>query len=226
LLIYRICFIIFLANFNCTQNQNPKSYNDILQEVFHRKKELKVTYERADLDSRDSVITLTRNYLNDVITNKIFPYWYGTEWDFNGTTRVPKAGKIACGYFVTNVLTDLGFKIPRVKWAQSASEVFIKKLTNNKVKRYSNKSLSDLEKYLYKTGDGIYLVGLDMHVGFITVSNSELSFVHSNYYQPDIGVMKEKIDTKNPLSDSNYRVIGKLMSDEMILNWLFEKAYN
>lgn len=35
------------------------------------------------------------------ITQKVFPYWYGTKWDFNGTTEMPQEGSIACGYFVT-----------------------------------------------------------------------------------------------------------------------------
>ena len=47
----------------------------------------------------------------ETIHNGIPGYWIGTVWDFNGVTRTPKQGAIACGYFVTNVLTDLGFKI-------------------------------------------------------------------------------------------------------------------
>ncbi len=161
----------------------------------------------------------------NTITEKIFPYWYGTPWDFNGTTRVPKQGSIACGFFVTNILTDVGFNIPRIGWAQSASEVFIKKLAPNSIKRFSNRPISEVENYLLRTGDGLYLVGLDQHVGFIVVKDDEIEFVHSNYYQADIGVMSEEIDSANPLNDSNYRVIGKLLSNDMIINWIDDVAY-
>jgi hypothetical protein len=37
--------------------------------------------------------------------------------------------------------------------------------------------------------------------------------------------MKEDISTKNPLKDSHYRIFGKLLSDEMVINWLEDNAY-
>lgn len=76
-----------------------------------------------------------------------------------------------------------------------------------------------------KTGDGLYLVGLDCHVGFIIVKDETIKFVHSNYYQPEIGVMSEGIISENPLNDSRYRVIGKLLSDKMMIKWINETAY-
>ena len=74
--------------------------------------------------------------------------------------------------------------------------------------------------------DGLYLVGLDCHVGFICVKNNDITFVHSNYYQKEIGVMAERLNTKNPLRDSKYRIIGKLLGDEMIEHWITGRAYN
>jgi hypothetical protein len=68
-------------------------------------------------------------------------------------------------------------------------------------------------------------VGLDTHVGFVLVEGKTISFIHSNYYYPDLGVMKENISTKNPLLDSHYRIFGKLLTDEMIVNWLEENQY-
>jgi hypothetical protein len=58
------------------------------------------------------------------------------------------------------------------------------------------------------------------------VKNDTIKFVHSNYYQPWIGVMSEEIDSTNPLRDSDYRVIGKLLSDEMMVNWINSIAYD
>lgn len=112
-----------------------------------------------------------------------------------------------------------------MKWAQSASEVFITALSNPNVKRFSNQEISKVSAYLSVAGEGIYLVGLDQHVGFITYRDEEMYFVHANYYQPNIGVMKEELDSKNPLSDSNYRIIGKLFSKKMVINWLQETKY-
>ncbi|NOG45833.1 MAG: hypothetical protein HND50_11395 [Calditrichaeota bacterium] len=190
-----------------------------------QREEIKKLYTISDSTTKDSIVNQARKFLIKTIASDIFPFWYGTEWDFNGATRIPGQGKIACGYFVTNILTDVGFNIPRVQWAQSASEVFIKKLAKNNIKRFSNRPISEVEKHLQDAGDGLYLVGLDSHVGFIIVKNNKTSFVHSNYYQPEIGVMSEKLNTDNPLKDSDYRVIGKLMSDEMIVNWILNTEY-
>jgi hypothetical protein len=120
---------------------------------------------------------------------------------------------------------DVGFQIPRVKWAQSASEVFIQKLAPKNLKRFTDSPLSEVKKYLFTAGDGLYLVGLDTHVGFVLVEGKSISFIHSNYYYPEVGVMKEAISTKNPLNDSHYRVFGKLLTDEMVVNWLEDAAY-
>ncbi|MEI6509209.1 MAG: hypothetical protein WCO54_12050, partial [Bacteroidota bacterium] len=221
-----LSIIILLGISFCYSRSEKKDYALFLQEVIAKKNDYKRLYVNADVSAKDSIITVARAYLINTISNDIFPYWYGTKWDFNGTTRTPQQGKIACGYFVTTILEDVGFKIPRVKWAQSASEVFIKKLAPNNIKRFSNRPIAEIENYLLTTGDGLYVVGLDIHVGFIIVKNKSINFVHSNYYKPEIGVMKEDINSKNPFKDSNYRIIGKLMSDEMVLNWINNIAYD
>jgi len=210
----------------CHGQSEKKEYSTLVHEILKKKEEFKINYLASDSSGKILVLNEARSYLNKTISNEIFPYWYGTKWDFNGSTRIPKEGKIACGYFVTNILTDMGFNIPRIKWAQSASEIFIIKIAHGNVKRFFNKPISEIERYLQTSGNGVYLVGLDIHVGFIVVENNNMSFIHSNYYQPKIGVMSEKIDSKNPLNDSKYRIIGKLMTNEMIVKWLFNNAYD
>lgn len=216
-----LLLLILVVSISCNGQIKGKDYATLVQEIQAKRNELKSLYIKSD-----STLIIARDYLNRTVSKEIFLYWYGTKWDFNGTTRIPKKGNIACGYFVTNILTDLGFNIPRIKWAQSASETFIKKLAPNNIKRFLNKPISEIKEYLLKTGEGVYLVGLDIHVGFIIVDGDNINFIHSNYYHPEIGVMSENIDSKNPLRDSNYRIIGKLMTDEMIINWLFANAYD
>ena len=200
------------------------SYTQLLNRIEIRKREFKDIYISEDTQRKDSVIEVARRYLFGTAINELFPYWYGTPWDFNGTTRVPGEGRIACGYFVTNTLTDMGFNIPRVKWAQSASEVFIRKLSAG-VKHFSNAPVSKVREYLLQSGNGLYLVGLDCHVGFIAVTGDSIRFIHSNYYQPEKGVMSEDIETENPFSDSAYRVIGKIFGDEMIRKWIQGESF-
>ena len=66
------------------------------------------------------MIAEARTVLTRSIYNDLLPAWYGTPWDFNGTSEVPQQGKIACGYFVSTILRDAGWKVERVRLAQQA----------------------------------------------------------------------------------------------------------
>ncbi len=197
-----------------------QSYVNLKNEIKSKREQFQKEYTVFEAQQRDSLIEVASEYIFNSIRYEIYPHWYGTPWEFYGRTRVPQKGSIACGYFVTHVLSDAGFNIPYVKWAQSASEYFIKKLSALNIARFSNKPVSTIKEYLIREGDGLYLVGLDCHVGFIVVEGESMKFVHSSYYQPDIGVISEDLDSWNPLRDSNYRVIGKLLSKQMVINWI------
>ena len=220
----RICTLLFFVFYISCNAQEKKAYTDFIEEIISQRDVYKTEYAEANSSKKQEIIINARTYLISKMTTELFPYWYGTQWDFNGTTRTPQNGKIACGYFVTNILTDVGFNIPRVKWAQSASEVFIKKLSYGDIQRFSNKSIATIEQHLLKSGDGLYLVGLDSHTGFIYVKGDQIRFIHADYYEPEIGVVSEEIDSHSPIRDSNYRVIGKLMSDKMIISWIQKQA--
>ncbi|MFB6341143.1 hypothetical protein ACE1ET_05455 [Saccharicrinis sp. FJH62] len=204
----------------------PSDYKSTIKSIIKNRDAYCEFYAMGDSVTKDSIVGSARNYLIYELTQHVFPAWYGTPWDFYGTTRTPGQGAIACGYFVTNVLSDIGFIIPRIRWAQDPSEVFIKKLVEKEnIKRFHNRSVGVVESYLKEKGEGIYLVGLDRHVGFISVNGDKIRFVHSSYYQPEIGVMSEQLNSKNPLKYSKYRVIGKLFSDEMVVNWITGYEY-
>lgn len=203
-----------------------KAYTKLVEEIDLNRVVFSQKYTSSNTVQKDTIIKEAREYLVNTMATRLFPYWYGTKWDFNGMTRIPQKGKIACGYFVTNILTDVGFRIPRIKWAQSASEVFIKKLAKNNLKRFSNQSIDTVENYLINAGNGLYLVGLDAHTGFIYVHEKEVRFIHADYYEPEKGVVSEKLDSHSPINDSSYRIFGKLMSDEMMLQWLKQEFIN
>lgn len=154
------------------------------------------------------------------LTHKIFPYWYGTDWDFNGTSQTPNEGSIACGYFVTTTLRDLGVDLNRVKLAQCASEEMIKKLVSeDNIYRFSNKNIQEFEDTLKDKGNGIYVVGLDNHTGFLYLSDEGNYFIHSSGARP-FKVVKEKLAESYLLKKSKYRIAGKLSGDQKLLsNW-------
>ncbi len=172
-----------------------------------------------DSTARKERIDRARDILFTAIMDKLMPAWYGTPWDFNGTTRTPGEGHIACGYFVNTVLLDAGFNLPRIRWSQSAAEPVMMKLAPQ-AKRFRDRPVAEVEAWLAEQGDGLYKAGLDNHVGFITRRNGITRFVHSNYYHREIGVMAEPLDGDNPFAHSRYRIIGKLLDDKMMEAWL------
>lgn len=222
--IHRIYLGLSLVVLPLSQQGFAQAYPGLLAEIAQKRTRLAQAYLGSSATTQDSLILVAEDYLLMVLTDSVFPAWYGTPWDFNGMSRTPGQGKIACGYFVTNVLTDVGFKIPRIRWAQSASEVFIRELCPQ-VQRFSRQPLEAVEEYLLQSGDGTYLVGLDNHTGFVTVEGNTIRFVHADFYNADTGVKSETLFSDNPLRDSRYRVVGKLFSRPMIDRWLRGEAY-
>lgn len=148
----------------------------------------------------------------NVIYSSMPLYWHGTRWDFNGTTRTPGDSTIACGYFITTVLDDIGLKVNRTWLAQQPSSVLIK-ATCNEIKTFA--ALDDLEKYLIKTPpSSVLIIGLDFHTGFIIKDKkSNNYFFHSNYIGR-AGVTKELISESKTLKASKSFMIGMLSRNE------------
>lgn len=148
--------------------------------------------------------------LTQFVIDSLLPCWYGTVWDFNGTTEEPGKGNIACGYFVTTVLRDAGIHLNRIKLSQCASEEMIQKLSiKNSISRFSNQSLSVFVEKLKQKPKGLYIIGLDFHTGFLFHDGTELYFIHASYAQPKI-VRKEKAIESGILAASKYKVVGKV----------------
>lgn len=208
------------------KDKPPRPYTEFLATVKSEQACFASAYNSESGAQNDSVIDAARAYLLTTITDSLFSYWYDTPWDFNGHTSTPGQGQIACGYFVTTVLQDAGFNLPRYKWAQQYAQYYIKRLAPQDMMQFSNAPLDQVTDALIKQGTGLYVVGLDNHTGFVWVADTTVQFVHSNYYQPEIGVMAEDIDSENPLKNSAYRLFGKLLSDDMVRNWILGTTYH
>lgn len=174
---------------------------------------------RASLAKERDLKKLKRLFVKNM-SRKIFPYWYSTKWDFNGTTQKPQEGSIACGYFVTTTLLHMGVKINRVKMAQCASEEMIRSLTTKKnIYHLSGLSLIEFEKKLIQLGTGLYIIGLDNHTGYLLISEEGNFFIHASGWFP-FKVVKDKLSESKVVGRSKYRVVGKISDDEQFLkNW-------
>lgn len=210
-------FIPGVRNNTLTLKNYANEKDSVLKERDALAKQLKVAVE----DQKKNIYKNAGLAFAEGLNDHLFQYWYETDWDFNGTSQEPGKGSIACGYFVTTLLRDMGVELDRVALAQSASEQMIKSLVAEKyIHRFSNYSIKDFVNEIKKLGDGIYLTGLDNHTGFIVCENGNVDFVHSDGGAP-ARVLKEVALNSVLLTASKYRVVGKITSDEEFLSkWL------
>ena len=196
-------------------------YQAKLKTIAHEKSQLAAEYRAANQAAKKAIDQKAQAKFIALIETEIVPFWYGTDWDFYGTTEKPGEGKIACGYFVTTVLRDAGVRVNRVSLAQQASENIIKSLTSEAhIQRFRNQSVEKFVEKIKQSGAGLYVVGLDFHVGFILQDNDETYFIHSSYVEP-AEVVREKAVESTVLASSKYRVVGKISGDsQFIVKWL------
>ena len=200
----------------------PGSYEAKLFDLKDSRAHLLTVFENEKtIQGKFDMIDYAKMDLTDLIEKELFPHWYDTQYDFYGTTETPGSGKIACGYFVTTVLRDIGVPIQRVKMAQAASETMIKNLVNEDLIQRFNRV--PIKKFVYAVEDmgaGLYIVGLDTHAGFLYYDGVELRMIHSTGRRPK-RVINEKAITSPTLIKSKYRVVGKVSDDEdLIKGWL------
>jgi len=180
-------------------------------------------YATASAEKQQNLLNTGRKAFLKAIDEEFFPAWMGTPWDFNGVTQKPREGKIACGYFVTTVLRDAGVGLERAKLAQQASLKIIQTLCpKTDIKDYGGIDVPELVKRLGTLPKGLYIVGLDIHTGFI-FNREQVQFIHASYGDP-AEVVREKALQSNVLAQSKRFVLGRVDNDELMRKWLKKTA--
>ncbi len=200
-----------------------ETYTSICDRLEVSRKSMAAELKKATTkDARTKIYERARQLLITTLSDSMFVCWYGTEWDFNGITTQPRTGEIACGYFVTTLVEDAGFKIGRVELAQCASQSMINTLcpaADRKV--ITGGKVDKVKEHLLAKDDGIFIIGLDSHTGFVVKKGTELRVVHSNYTMASDGVMSEPFDNSSVIQNNGYFVIGDFMnSDSTMIKWL------
>jgi hypothetical protein len=67
-------------------------------------------------------------------------------------------------------------------------------------------------------GPGLFIIGLDLHVGFLVQTDDDLRFIHASYETET--VVDEAAATATLIVDSKYRVVGKILDDDNVRDWL------
>ena len=224
----KVCYILLcLGMFACQEKPAPKKSRTLSKPTKPFDSQLHLLkYHRYIND-----ITKEKNYYRNtkdlnrvqkvtysIIADSIFPYWYGTAWDFNGITQEPRKGSVACGYFVTTTLRDAGFPIDRSTLGQQPSSVLIQKLCTD-IHKFN--TIPELEDY-FKTQPEktLFLLGLDTHIGFVIKENNQLYFIHSSY-SGDKQVKKEALQNSIPVKKSKVLIVGNFSGNAtMMKRWL------
>lgn len=173
-----------------------------------------------DLNGNQISIDSVGNYFTRIMRDSMYHYWKGTPWEFNGHTDIARKGEIACGYFISTPLKHIGVNVNRYKLAQQAATPIIKSIAKGK-DIFRTTSYEKLEAYFNtQPADGLYVIGLSFHVGFILRENGENYMMHSDYYPP-VAVCQKPMATCEAIRDSEEYVVGSLSNNPVFLRkWL------
>ena len=169
--------------------------------------------------SFDNIKTAFTNQLVD----KIIPHWYGTPWSFGGHTATPNQGKIACGYFISTTLRDMGINLNRYKLAQKSPFDEAKMIScgseiNQIVQDTPEKALEEINGL---TKEGLYFIGFDEgHVGYLLKREGELFLIHSNYLAPVAVCMETLKESRVFKRFTKFHLVAISHNEALLQRWL------
>ncbi len=196
-------------------------YEVLAGELERWRLELSEKYSKARTAGEREAVEHDARVVLELVMPEMMRCWLGTEYDFNGTAEKPGEGKVACGYFVSTVIRDAGFRVNRYKLAQQPSENIMRTFLPGDACLL--KVGEDFETYADRVQGmepGVYIIGLDTHVGFIVNEGDGVIFYHSSG-AGDRGVVEENRKSAGAIRNSKWRMIGGLTADAgVIRTWL------
>ena len=180
------------ADRNAAAGVRCRSLRRLLDQVIARQRELGARYAAArGARARAAIRDEARRFIVETLVSQVFPAWMGmpSAGGPQATASLPhQPGMyISCSYFLTAALQNAGLVLEsRARFAQAPAAWIEKALLppGGQIHRYGNLSPEELERRLVELGDGLYVVGLNIHVGFIVVRDRHARFVHSSYTPP------------------------------------------
>jgi hypothetical protein len=149
----------------------------------------------------------------------LLPAWDGTPYARDGVAARPGRDPIGCGFLVSTALRGAGLRVERARLAQQAAEDIVLSLVPaERVVRERRVPLGTFLARVTAGGDGVYIVGLDRHVGFLIVEGDAAYFHHASHLAG--GVIRERALLSPALATSHYRVVGKLDDRALARAWL------
>ena len=205
-------------------------YNRALDAIAAHRAELGARYAAArNARARAAIREEARRFVVDTLVSRVFPAWMGmpSGGGPEATASLPhQPGMyISCSYFLTAALQNAGLVLEsRSRFAQAPAAWIERALLppGGQIHRSGNLSPQELEARLVGLGDGLYVVGLNIHVGFIVVRDGHAWFVHSSYTPPGT-VVNEPVVSSMAIALSRRRGywVSPLFQDDRIIEmWL------
>ncbi len=196
------------------------AYPDILAAAERERIELAVQWRRARSPAEEgNVLGRASAALARQLADRILPAWVGTPWSLSGAAGAPGGRPIACGYFVSTALAHAGLEVDRPSLArQAAEDIVLSLVPEERIARFRRAPLDQFLARVAAGGDGVYVVGLDRHVGFLVIDGGTAFFHHSS--REAGAVVREPAILSDALATSSYRVAGKLSGPVLARSWL------
>jgi hypothetical protein len=200
---------------------DAERYATLVSELERWRGDLRKAHAQARTPEEKAAVEKDARVILELVMPEMMRCWLGTPYDFNGTAERPGGGKVACGYFVSTVIRDAGFRVDRYKLAQQPSGNILRTfLKGESCLLKVGQDFESYAKWVEGMAPGVYLIGLDSHVGFIVNGAEGTRFYHSSGWNQR-GVVNEPGNKAGALRHSNWRMIGGLTADpDVIRTWL------
>jgi N-acetylmuramoyl-L-alanine amidase len=214
-----------------TNAQLVRDFPGKLEQIRKKQREYREQWRKANKpEARKQVLLRAKQFVVRTIVEDIFPAWMGTPWhmghDDDACMPHQPGKRVSCSYFVTAVLQNVGLRLDsRSRWANSRAlhiQYSLAPGTRN-IHRYGSISPKELSTGLVGLKPGLYLIGLNCHIGFILIADGRARFIHSNYVDPEEGVTDETVAESRAIANSQkvgYWVSPLFQDDRLIEYWL------
>lgn len=187
--------------------------------VKHKVLEIKASLDTSVLSS-DSI----GKVFIGLMTDRLFPCWYGTPWAMDGYSARPRKGTIGCSYFVSTTLSDVGFNLNRYKLAMQNPENESKSLSDS-VWRHTIKSdsleekISELKRVLKP---GLHFIGFEVnHVGFLLYDTNGKFYVFHSSFIKSRGVVAQRAELCDAFNNFNTFYVAEISTNPVLLRkWI------
>jgi hypothetical protein len=206
-------------------------FGAILDRVASRRAELRARYGAArGARARAAIRDQARAFVIETLVSDIFPAWMGMPSGAGPRSTASRPHQegmfISCSYFLTAALQNAGLVLEsRARFAQAPASWIQRALLppGGQIHRYGGLPPEELERRLVaEHGDGLYVVGLDIHVGFLLIRDGHVTFVHSSYTPPGT-VVEEPLRSSLAIAYSRskgYWVSPLFRDDRLVELWL------